>query len=176
MSSISRYTPHYTVADYEQWRGDWELWDGHAISMSPSPSIRHQRVAGRLYLAITEQLNNHDACHCEVLYEVDWRVKEDTVLRPDLLIVCEPVTTTWVETTPTLTIEIVSPGTEKNDRQFKRARYAELGVAYYLIVDPKSKQVETLVLDEGAYRPADPVDLKLHDGCSLRLDTSAIWG
>jgi len=175
MSSASRYTPYYTVADYEQWRGDWELWDGRPISMSPSPSVKHQRVAGRLYLALNQQLIEQNECHCEMLYEVDWRVKDDTVFRPDLLVVCEPVTTTWVETTPTLVIEIVSPGTEKNDRQFKRMRYAELGVVYYLIVDPMTKQIETLRLDEGEYKSVDPADLSLHEGCTLGLDMSAIW-
>jgi len=175
MSSAPRYTPHYTAADYEKWQGDWELWNGSPVSMSPSPSVRHQRVAGRLYVALQQQIQDQDDCHCEVLYEIDWRIKDDTVLRPDLLIVCEPVTTNWIESTPSLVIEIVSPGTERNDRQFKRARYAEQGVAYYLIVDPKEETIDVLHLVDGEYEPAESTSLKLHEDCALSLDLSAIW-
>lgn len=175
MSGGSRYTPRYTTADYEQWQGDWELWDGTPVSMSPSPSVRHQRVAGRLYVNLLNQLGADDTCHCEVLYEVDWRVKDDTVLRPDLLIVCEPVDTNWIETTPNLIVEIVSPGTEKNDRDYKRARYAQYGVSYYLIVDPKPQTIEALRLVNGEYREAGLDGISLHDGCELSLDAKAIW-
>ena len=31
------YKPRYTVDDYESWAGDWELWQGTAIAMTPSP-------------------------------------------------------------------------------------------------------------------------------------------
>lgn len=175
MSSASRITPHYTVADYEQWRGDWELWDGHPIAMSPSPGVRHQRVAKKLLYAIEKALAEYDECQCELLYEVDWRVNSDTVYRPDLLIICEPVTTTWIESPPKLVVEVVSPGTVKSDREFKRTRYAENGVANYLIVDPMSQQIETLRLIDSAYQKADPSSLQLHEGCVLSLDLTSIW-
>lgn len=44
MSNADQYQPHYTVEDYELWEGDWELWDGHAIAMSPAARPDHQRI------------------------------------------------------------------------------------------------------------------------------------
>lgn len=176
MSSATHYYPRYTIADYEQWEGDWELWDGYPIAMSPAPNVRHQRIARQLLLALQQGFNQQNLCQCEVLYEVDWRIADDTVLRPDLVVVCEPIDTPWLERAPTLIIEVLSPSTEKNDRQYKRDRYAKQGVAFYLIVDPQTEQVETLKLTGGEYRPTDPTDLLLHDGCSLNLDLSTIWG
>jgi hypothetical protein len=43
-----RYEPHYSVSDYLQWEGDWELWNGTAVAMSPSPLGPHERAAAKL--------------------------------------------------------------------------------------------------------------------------------
>jgi Uma2 family endonuclease len=45
---------------------------------------------------------------------------------------------------PDLTIEIISPGTEKNDRETKREEYAQAGIPEYWIIDPDSKTLEVL--------------------------------
>jgi hypothetical protein len=42
MSSVRKFIPRYTVADYRQWQGDWELLDGVAVSVTPSPFGIHQ--------------------------------------------------------------------------------------------------------------------------------------
>ena len=39
------YTEHYTLDDYRLWEGDWELIDGSAYAMSPSPMVTHQSVS-----------------------------------------------------------------------------------------------------------------------------------
>jgi hypothetical protein len=44
MSLAHQYAPRYTIDDYSTWKGDWELWDGVAIAMTPSPFGRHQQV------------------------------------------------------------------------------------------------------------------------------------
>ena len=43
MSSVPRYTPRYSVSDYQLWEGDWELWDGIAIAM---PQVRSDLIRG----------------------------------------------------------------------------------------------------------------------------------
>ena len=53
MRTASKYDPHYTVADYEQWSGDWELWKGTAVAMTPSPFGKLQLVGANLGLACT---------------------------------------------------------------------------------------------------------------------------
>ena len=48
MSAALKFAPHYTVDDYSLWKGDWELWEGLAIAMSPSPLGVHQDVVTQL--------------------------------------------------------------------------------------------------------------------------------
>ncbi|XAL98467.1 Uma2 family endonuclease [Phycisphaeraceae bacterium D3-23] len=178
-AEASRYLPNYTLADYEQWEGDWELWDGHPVAMVPSPGFGHQRVAGRLFVALNQLLDKQGGCHCETLYEIDWRVSDNTVVRPDLLVVCEPIETKWVEVTPTLIAEVLSPSTSQNDLTYKRRLYAREGVKYYLIVDPEAKTVEALALQGDTYaaiRSDDAVlSFELHDGCAVSLAVAGLW-
>ena len=79
--------PRYRVEDYNQWQGDWELWDGIAISMSPIPFGRHQRIVAALVGEIRLALQN-GGCDSTVFAELDWIISDDTVVRPDLLVVC----------------------------------------------------------------------------------------
>ncbi len=180
MSSASRYIPHYTVADYEQWEGNWELWDGHAIAMSPAPNVQHQRVARNLFLAIQQSLSDNEACHCELLYEVDWRVKQDTVVRPDLVLSCEPIAGNWLDHAPSLIAEVLSPSTRSHDLTYKRELYAREGVRHYLIVDPENKTIEPLLLERGNYSSRHSADgsvlmFDLHDGCRIAVDPAGLW-
>ena len=70
-----REVPHYTVEDYLQWEGDWELWHGAAVAVAPSP-LPHQDVAGNLYAQLRSSVGAA-GCKCRVYYEVDWHVAEE---------------------------------------------------------------------------------------------------
>jgi len=39
----------YTLQDYLQWEGDWELIHGQPAAMAPSPSFDHQRVSAAAF-------------------------------------------------------------------------------------------------------------------------------
>ena len=61
MSTAPNYQPHYTIDDYQLWEGDWELWNGVAVAMTPSPLGRH----GYLLAQLARGLGNAiDAAHC----------------------------------------------------------------------------------------------------------------
>jgi hypothetical protein len=47
VSTAPRYLPHYTVADHAAWEGDWELLDGVALAMTPSPFWGRQAATNR---------------------------------------------------------------------------------------------------------------------------------
>ncbi|PAY15578.1 hypothetical protein CKO51_31115 [Rhodopirellula sp. SM50] len=85
MSAAPKYIPHYTVNDYLGWDGDWELWSGIPIAMSPSPFGRHQAVASRVAYELRKAIIESD-CQAEVLPEIDWIVSDDTVVRPDVVV------------------------------------------------------------------------------------------
>jgi len=172
------YKPKYTIEDYLDWEGDWELWDGVAVSMSPSPSIKHQRISRRLVLQFDPQLKA-DECDdlCELFFECDWHVDQYTVVRPDGIIVCGDNDTDFIEDTPILIAEILSPSTRKKGLTAKRELYALHGVPFYLILDPEAKSATLLQLDsEGAYRDVAPEEpFELHPGCNLQLEVAPLF-
>jgi len=49
---------HYTYDDYKLWDGDWELYDGVAVAMSPAPMRKHQSIASKIIAALDDQLND----------------------------------------------------------------------------------------------------------------------
>lgn len=134
MGSAYRYLPHYTVADYQQWDGDWELWQGIPVSMSPSPFGPHQTVAVRLATTIQNAIDR-DHCDAVVLAAIDWIVSEDTVVRPDVLVLCGGVPPRHVEEVPAVVAEILSPSTADRDRTAKFELYRDEGAKYYLMLD-----------------------------------------
>ena len=68
------------------WTGDWELIDGIPLAMALSPSLAHQvahrHLSGRLFTIVA------GCSQCEALFEIDVEFAEDTVTRPDVIVVC----------------------------------------------------------------------------------------
>ena len=135
MSPALKFAPHYTLKDYAQWKGDWELWEGLAVAMSPSPFGRHQTALTRLSHAFRDAVTDSN-CHAETIVELDWIIAEDTVVRPDVMIVCGDPPEKHMHETPALVAEILSDTTRQNDLTYKRQLYHRQGVEAYLIVDP----------------------------------------
>jgi hypothetical protein len=61
MSAAPRNQPPDSVADSLQWKGDWELWNGTAVAMSPSPFGPHERAAAKLVDPIESCLRRRPA-------------------------------------------------------------------------------------------------------------------
>jgi len=66
-----RYEPHYSVADYLQWEGEWELWNGIAAALSPAPLGPHERAAAKLVFHIGSCLQAQ-GCACATDAGLDW--------------------------------------------------------------------------------------------------------
>jgi len=178
MSTAHRYLPNYTVEDYQQWQGDWELWQGIPVSMTPSPFGRHQKVAARL---LTMLQNGIDATQCDavVLAEIDWIVSADTVVRPDLVVLCGAVPARHVENAPAIIAEVLSPATAQRDQTVKFHLYQDEGVQYYLMLDPEKNVLKAFALDDGVYceqKLSDELVLDICGQCSLRLPIASLFG
>lgn len=177
MSSAPRDQPRYSFADYARWEGEWELWDGTAVAMSPSPLGPHERAVAKLVFQIESCLQRH-ACPCATYAGLDWIVRDDTVVRPDVMIVCGSQPGRYLERPPMLAIEVLSDATAEKDRSAKRSLYESMGVAHYLLVDPAAKTIEWLLLgDDGRYVEgaaasvtADRFSVPLTDGCQIDFD------
>lgn len=173
--ALPRYIPHYTVDDYRSWAGEWELWSGVAVAMSPSAKRIHQRLCGRLFRTLSDRLDSIKCDHCEVAFEVDWVISEDTVLRPDVLVICNHQPSDFVEETPIFVAEVLSDSTRQRDLLYKRETYQELGVKYYLIVDPKNGSWELLVNGEQGYSRSDETIVSFDENCQFALQLDRLF-
>jgi Uma2 family endonuclease len=143
----------YTYNDYLAWPDDtrYELIDGVSYAMS-SPTVRHQDILLNLAFAMKPVFKGQP---CKLFAApLDVALSEDTVVQPDLLVVCDPkkITDTCIRGTPDLVVEILSPSSSWHDRLRKFKRYADAGVKEYWIVSPDVATVEIFTLENGAFR------------------------
>ena len=130
MSTAPRYIPHYTIEDYRHWEGAWELIDGIPIAMSPSPFGPHERIVTELSRQVSNQLIENKS-QCRVYCNLDWIISDDTVVRPDLMVVCGQQPERHLDHAPDLAVEVLSESTRQHDLTVKRALYLENQVAHY---------------------------------------------
>jgi Uma2 family endonuclease len=171
------YKPIYTYEDYKKWKGDWELIDGNAIAMAPSPFGPHQNLLVSIASDIRNSLRN---CKngCFVYAELDYIVDEINVLRPDISLVCEKVKD-FIKIAPKLIVEILSPSTSIKDEKVKFEIYEKEGVEFYMIVDYKLKKVRLFKLVNSKYQKIDEkvngiMKIKIN-GCEISFNIDEWW-
>lgn len=176
MSAI-QFQPRYSVEDYLQWEGDWELWDGIPVAMAPSHGFGHGRAAFALAHTLQTQFDKVDSCgQCAIVLEIDWKVNTHTVVRPDLSVVCGPPPEHHILTAPALIAEFLSPATRHKDLTVKKALYAEEGVRFYVIGDPDTEELFVFYLTkEGLYEESAGTDLTLHEGCVVSINAAQVF-
>ena len=108
--------------------------------MTPAPGTRHQRAIGALHVLLRAHVEAHRLGEV-FLSPVDCILSDTTVVQPDLVYLdptrAHLVTERAIEGPPTLVVEILSPSTTRIDRVRKRELYAQYGIPYYWIVDPR---------------------------------------
>ena len=171
---VLAYHEHYTVEDYQQWKGDWEVIGGMPYAMTPSPTVTHQICAANLLHQIKSSLEEASECrHCEVLMETDWEVSSDTVVRPDILVTCEELAEKVIKT-PALIAEVISASSAKRDEHLKFDLYRKEGVFHYLLIYPEKRLAKIYRNVSGGFvKIADVGDEKLEfelGGCVFGLD------
>jgi Uma2 family endonuclease len=129
-----------------------EYIDGF-VYMSASPSIKHQRVSGKLFNKFANFLEGKT---CEVFHApIDIELKnvkmDDTkIVIPDLTIFCDK--TGFTETryigVPNLIVEILSPSNQSHDLITKLNLYLSYGVKEYWIVNPMLNSVTVYALND----------------------------
>ncbi len=179
MTALQKFRPQYTLKDYQGWEGDWELWAGTPVSMSPGPFGRHQTVAANLMYELRKELERV-GFNAEVLYELDWIVSDDTVVRPDLVIICGRGPDQHLMSPPAIVAEVISASTEQRDRTYKRDLYREQDVEAYLLVDPEREKMEVDRKDSrGVWiteSVTNPITLRLCQDCKIKVNPSTLFG
>lgn len=128
-----------------------ELIGGQVVLMAPAV-ITHNRIKNNIAHRLTGYLSGR---RCEFLPDGTGLIlaeNEDEYI-PDGMVVCDPEKVGWdaVHGAPDLVIEVLSPGTARNDRGRKKDMYERYGVREYWIVNPADRTLEQYVLHDGRF-------------------------
>ncbi|MDR0414089.1 MAG: Uma2 family endonuclease [Prevotellaceae bacterium] len=154
----------YTYADYRTWWDNTrrELLHGLIRQMSPAPASVHQEVVGNLYMELRSIVKKHKG-KCKVFVApFDVRLpkngekeddKVDTVVQPDLCIVCDPtkIDRRGCLGVPDFIAEVQSPASSKYDLTEKFNLYEASGVREYWVVFPVGGVQAFLLQPDGKY-------------------------
>ncbi len=170
--------PYYTVEDYKSWEGDWELIEGIPYAMAPSPLGIHQKIISNLIYEFRKELENCSD-RCFVYSELDWIISEDTVLRPDLSLLCKEIKE-YIKETPSVVIEVVSKSTAKKDETLKFKIYEREKVPYYILVYPNIQKVRVFKLEGNKYEKFFDADsgilsIPIDDSCFTNINVEKIF-
>ena len=127
-----------------------ELIGGKVVMMSPAAPL-HNRLAFKIAVLFENYLKGKTCVPFGDGTEV--RLTEQDRFIPDGMVVCDrsKIRPKWVEGAPDLVWEVLSPGTARNDKWFKKNVYEASGVPEYWIVDPAGKSIEVHLLTNGRY-------------------------
>jgi Uma2 family endonuclease len=164
--------PRYTYKDYASWGGDWELIHGYPHAMSPSPRLKHQLIGSNTIEVLRQAIRKNEKCQdCHVVYELDWIIHEETVVRPDIMVICGDTSDDFLRYPPTLIVEILSENTRLKDRTTKFDLYEQQGVRYYILADPDKEIIEPFELVDNRYKSNDQLDtFLLHEGYQIKVN------
>ncbi len=148
MATALIHQPSFTYSDYLLWQGDerWELIEGEAMMMSPAPSWPHQKLlvalAAQIYAFLEGKVCQLAVAPFDVRLPKEDEADDniDTVLQPDLAVICDPkkLDRAGCRGAPDFVIEILSPATLVRDQITKRDIYKGHGVRELWLVDPDS--------------------------------------
>mgnify|MGYP001770539356 CR=1 FL=1 len=123
------------------------------VCMVPSPSTKHQRISGRMYVELFHFFEKTD---CEVFhapFDVELysnEIDEKYIVVPDLCVICdkEGLQDQKYVGVPTWIIEILSPSNQAHDLVFKLNIYMRYQVKEYWIVNPMLNSIQVYALNE----------------------------
>ncbi|MBR1599736.1 MAG: Uma2 family endonuclease [Lachnospiraceae bacterium] len=148
----------YTEDDYYNTPNDvrCELIDGQLIYAQAAPSRIHQSILMELSLTIGNHIKSKGGS-CKVYpapFAVKLRDDRDTIVEPDISVICDPckLTDRGCTGAPDWIIEIVSPSNSSHDYVRKLNLYLDAGVREYWIVDPTTQRIFVYNLDTDSFR------------------------
>lgn len=172
----------YTYADYLTWNDDvrYELIEGVPYMMAPAPSPAHQEISVELIRQIANYLRGKKCKAFTAPFDIRLfaDTTDDTVVQPDLSIICDPdkIDARGCQGPPDMIIEILSPATAQRDQITKLNLYRDAGVREYWIVFPDERGVQVYHLENGkytaqGYTDADKISISILQDCTIDLST-----
>jgi Uma2 family endonuclease len=165
MAPTQRDTAHHAYSDYLAWPDDlrYELIDGVAYLIAPTPTRVHQEVVGEMYRQTANALVGQPCRAYIAPFDVRLPKRDesddevDTVVQPDLLVVrdASKLDDRGMRGAPDWVVEVLPPASASHDQTVKLAAYERAGVPEVWLVHPTDRVV-TVYRAEGARygRPA----------------------
>lgn len=164
-----------------------EIIGGH-IFMVPAPTPEHQDISRNIEKLILNFVEKNSLG--KVYYApIDVILDDTNIVQPDLLFISKEKIqiinkSKGIEGAPDLVLEIISKYSKYRDRYEKKELYQKFKVKEYWIVDPYSKSIEVLSLNENGiyellcegwledeeYKGNKQVSSKILDGFILNLE------
>jgi len=171
MLAPKRDNQHHTYADYLAWSDDRriELVSGVAyVSEPPAPSRPHQGFVGELHRQAANALEGTSSRAYVAPFDVrlpkpgDADEEIDTVLQPDVLIVCDrrKLDERGMRGAPDWVAEVLSPSTASHDRLVKLPAYERAGVPEVWLIDSAARTVSIYRLAGDRYGPPSVQELR----------------
>ncbi len=129
----------------------YNLIDGR-LYMSPAPLIRHQDIAGAIYVYVREYAHRQGG-HA-FISPMDCHLPNGSVLQPDVGYIAPDrlgIVDRWVMGSPDVVVEVLSPGTRRFDRNKKLRAYETAGVREAWLVDGSSNTVIVFTGEAGRW-------------------------
>ncbi len=157
-------------------RADWErlpqgfpaqLIEGQLVK-EPSPTYGHQRLAARIRHALLTLVGPDRVPDTPA----DVAIDDESVFQPDVVVLAGPADddSPYVGV-PLLAIEVLSPSTQRRDRDIKAGRLLEIGVAEVWLVDPAKRTIEVRTAgDRLLARAGDEAASQVLPGFTLTVD------
>ncbi len=180
MLAPEKILPNYTYQDYCQWEGRWEIIDGIPFAMNLEHQPRHQLLATNIGAEFGIGLKAERSRELIVSQPVDYKISENTIVQPDILVYKGKPDKAYLDITPKLLVEITSPSSVLKDRYAKFHLYEKAGVPVFILVDPETEKVEVFELENGEYiLKQEGHDFSYRfdfdEGCSAEIDFIEIW-
>jgi Uma2 family endonuclease len=138
-----------TLDEFLRWEDGsdtrYELIDGVPVAMAP-PARAHGLLCARLAVAIDAALRLRRRCEVQIEAGIARVDRADSCYIADLAVTCRAHRHgEQLVTDPILIVEILSPGTERHDRQVKLPAYRQIdSVEEILLIDSESLYAEIL--------------------------------
>ena len=114
------------------------------------------------------------------MYVTDWIVSDDTVVRPDVMVICGRIEGDYPTRTPRIIFEIISPSTAIQDERLKFELYQSEGVGWYVLVYPERECTRIFKFEDGhmiqeKHNERDKYPFGLEENGQFEFDFARIW-
>ncbi len=168
----------YTYDDYIKWDGRWELISGSPIPVPPVQTKRHRELSLKALVELEEKVKECDLCLA--VGSADWKIENDTVVRPEISIICDEPNGAYITKPPRLIIEIVEDSRRDFYETIKFDLYKNYGVDYYILIYLDEDIAEAFRLIDGEFKKCGRFSSQEYpfkiDKCYLNIDFGKIFG